>query len=176
MGSFIILALVFAGLAFYIMKQPEEFRITRSAVMKAPPPVIFAEINDFRQWAHWSPWAKLDLTARNRFEGPTSGEGAMFTWAGNNKVGEGTMTIVESKPYELIRITLAFLKPFKATNTAEYTFTPQTDNATLVTWSMYGKNTFIGKAVNLVMNCEKMVGKQFEEGLANMKAVAEAKA
>jgi hypothetical protein len=98
--------------------------------------------------------------------------GALFKWAGNNQVGEGTMTITESRPSELIRIKLEFLKPFAATNASEFTFTPQ-GNQTVVTWSMSGKNNLIGKAMSLVMNCDKMVGGQFERGLASMKSVVE---
>jgi carbon monoxide dehydrogenase subunit G len=127
-------------------------------------------VNDFHNWQAWSPWAKMDPTAKNSFAGTPSGEGALFSWAGNNKVGEGRMTIMESRPSESIRIKLEFLKPFQATNTAEFTFQP-TGEGTLVTWSMSGKNSFMAKAVVLVMNCDKMVGGQFEQGLANLKDV-----
>jgi hypothetical protein len=114
----------------------------------------------------------MDPVCKNTFEGAAAGTGAIFIWAGNKKVGEGRMTITESRPSELIRIKLEFLKPFKATNTAEFTFKSQ-GNQTLVTWSMSGKNNFMGKAFGLFVNCDKMVGGDFEKGLAAMKSVAE---
>jgi uncharacterized protein YndB with AHSA1/START domain len=141
--------------------------------MSAPPEAVFAHVNDYHKWDAWSPWAKLDPNAKATFEGPTSGTGATMTWSGNDKVGEGRQTIVESRPDEVIRIKLDFLKPFKATSTAEFTFKPEGDQ-TVVTWSMYGKNDFMGKAVSLFMDCDKMVGSEFEKGLASMKAIVEA--
>jgi len=131
-------------------------------------------VNSLQKWEAWSPWAKLDPNAKVTFEGPTSGEGAKFSWSGNDKVGVGRQTIMESKPNELIRIKLDFEKPFQATSTAEFTFKPEGDQ-TLVNWAMYGKNDFMGKAVSLFMDCDKMVGPDFEKGLASMKAVVEAK-
>jgi len=130
-------------------------------------------VNDFHNWEAWSPWAKLDPAAKATFEGPSTGTGAIFKWAGNKEVGEGSMTITESRPSDLIRIKLEFLRPFEATNSAEFTFKPE-GNRTAVTWSMEGKNNFIAKAVCLFMNMDKMVGGQFEQGLAQMKAVVEA--
>jgi polyketide cyclase/dehydrase/lipid transport protein len=130
-------------------------------------------VNDFHNWEAWSPWAKLDPAAKATFEGPSAGTGAIFKWAGNKEVGEGSMTITESRPSDLIRIKLEFLRPFEATNSAEFTFKPE-GNRTAVTWSMEGKNNFIAKAVCLFMNMDKMVGGQFEQGLAQMKDVVEA--
>jgi len=130
-------------------------------------------VNDFHNWEAWSPWAKLDPAAKATFEGPSTGTGAIFKWVGNKEVGEGSMTITESRPSDLIRIKLEFLRPFEATNSAEFTFKPE-GNRTAVTWSMEGKNNFIAKAVCLFMNMDKMVGGQFEQGLAQMKAVVEA--
>lgn len=112
----------------------------------------------------------MDPAAKNSYAGVPSGEGAMFSWAGNNKVGEGRMTLMESRPNELIRIKLEFLKPFQATNTAEFTFQPA-GNGTQVTWSMSGRNNFMAKAFVLIMNCDKMIGGEFEKGLANLKDV-----
>ena len=107
------------------------------------------------------------------FAGPATGPGASYSWVGNNQVGEGRLTIIESRPNDLVRIKLEFMKPFAATNTAEFTFKPEGDK-TAVTWSMQGNNNFIAKALHLVMNMDKMVGGQFEKGLADMKLVAEA--
>jgi len=164
------IVILFVGI---VAIQPSDFRITRSAKMSAPPSAAFAQVNDYHNWDAWSPWAKLDPNAKVTFEGPSSGTGATFTWSGNDQVGAGRQSIVESRPDELIQIKLEFEKPFKATNTAEFTFKPE-GGQTVVTWSMFGKNNFIGKAFSLFMDCDKMVGSEFEKGLASMKAVVEA--
>jgi carbon monoxide dehydrogenase subunit G len=169
------LAALVALLVIVVALQPSEFRITQTATVAAPASAVFAQVNDFHKWEAWSPWAKLDPAARNIFEGAPAGTGAVFAWAGNSKVGEGRMTITESRPNELVRIKLEFMKPFAATNTAEFTFKPEGDR-TAVTWSMYGHNNFIGKAVCLVMNMDKTLGGEFDKGLAAMKTVAEAAA
>ena len=166
------IVIVFAGV---VALQPSDFRIARTATISAPAQVVFSQVNDFHKWEAWSPWAKMDPAARNAFEGAPSGTGAVFTWAGNRKVGEGRMTLTESRPPELIRITLDFLKPFAASNIAEFTFRPE-GSQTVVTWAMSGKKNFIARAVCLFMNMEKTVGGEFEKGLAQMKAVAEASA
>jgi hypothetical protein len=168
-GLLILVVVIIAIVAI----QPSEFRISRSATIAASPDTLFAQVNDFRNWNAWSPWAKMDPNAKNTFEGPASGPGAIFRWSGNNQVGEGSMTIVESRPSELIQIQLDFLKPFKATSMGEFTFKPE-GNQTVVTWSMAGRNGFMGKACSLVMNCDKMVGGEFEKGLANIKSIVEA--
>jgi uncharacterized protein YndB with AHSA1/START domain len=169
------LAALVVLLVVVVALQPSEFRITRTATVAAPPSAVFAQVNDFHKWEAWSPWAKLDPAARNTFDGAPAGPGAVFAWAGNGQVGEGRMTIIESRPDELVRIKLEFMKPFAATNTAEFTFKPDGDR-TAVTWSMYGHNNFIGKAVCLVMNMDKTLGGEFDKGLAAIKSVAEAAA
>jgi hypothetical protein len=172
-----MLAYLLVGIAVFIVvlviviaTQPTDFRITRSATMAASAAALFEQVNDFHDWQAWSPWAKMDPNAKNTFAGAAAGEGALFSWAGNSKVGEGKMTLVESCPSQLIRIKLEFLKPFQATNTAEFTFTPS-GHQTVVTWSMTGKNNFMAKAFGLIINCDKMVGDQFEKGLANLNKV-----
>jgi hypothetical protein len=152
--------------------QPSDFRYTRSITISAPASTVFAQVNDFHNWQAWSPWVKFDPAAKNSFDGSISGTGAIFKWSGNNKIGEGSNTIIESRPGDLIRIKIEFLRPFKATNTAEFIFKTE-NNQTVVTWSMFGKNNFMSKAMGLIMNCDKMIGSQFEEGLANLKSVAE---
>jgi uncharacterized protein YndB with AHSA1/START domain len=169
------LAALVVLLVVVVALQPSEFRITRTATVAAPASAVFARVNDFHKWEAWSPWAKLDPAARNTFDGAPAGTGAVFAWSGNSKVGEGRMTITESRPNELVRIKLEFMKPFAATNTAEFTFKSEGDR-TAVTWSMYGHNNFIGKAVCLVMNMDKTLGGEFDKGLAAMKTVAEAAA
>ena len=168
----IALAAIVVVFVVVVAMQPSEFRVARTATISAPAPDVIAQVNDFHNWEAWSPWAKLDPAAKNSFEGPSAGTGAIFRWAGNKEVGEGSMTITESRPSDLIRIKLEFLKPFSATNAAEFAFKPE-GNQTAVTWSMAGKNNFISKAICLFMNMDKMVGGKFEEGLAQMKSVVE---
>ncbi|MEQ1486319.1 SRPBCC family protein [Methyloglobulus sp.] len=153
-------------------RQPSDFRITRTGRISAAASAIFPHVNNLQNWDAWSPWAKLDPNAKNSFEGPAEGVGAKMSWAGNNKVGVGSMTITESRPSDFIQFRLEFLKPMKATNIAEFTFKPDGDQ-TAVTWTMTGTNNFMAKVMGLFMNCDKMCGGMFEQGLASLKAVAE---
>jgi hypothetical protein len=172
---YVLLGLAVLVLVFVVIValQPAAFRITRSATMSAPAADAFAQVNDFHNWDAWSPWAKIDPAMKQTYAGAPAGTGAIYTWVGNNQVGEGRMTITQSRPNELIKIQLEFLRPFKATNTAEFTFQPE-GNQTNVTWSMSGNRSFMFKAFGLFMNMDKMLGGEFEKGLASMKAVVEA--
>jgi Polyketide cyclase / dehydrase and lipid transport len=169
----IALAVIIAVFVGVVAMQPSEFRIERTATISTPAAVAFAQINDFHNWAAWSPWEKLDPAMKKSFEGAPAGTGAIYAWAGNDEVGEGRMTLTESRPNELIRIKLEFLKPFASTNTTEFTFKPEGDQ-TAVTWSMFGEKNFMSKAFGLFVNMDKMLGSDFEKGLAQLKAVAEA--
>ena len=171
----ISLAASAAIFAAVVASRPNQFRITRSASISAPPDVVFAQVNDLRSFQNWSPWAKRDPNARMTFEGPRAGTGAVFKWAGSKEVGEGVMTVVESVPRELVRFRLEFLRPFSATNTAEFTFEGQNDQ-TRVTWSMFGQSRFMCKAIGLFVNMDEMCGRDFEKGLANLREIAEAQA
>ena len=166
------LLVLVAGFAGIVALQPSDFRVVRSAAIAAPPEAVFSQVNDLHRWEAWSPWAKLDPKAKNSYEGPPAGVGAAFSWAGNMEVGEGRMTITESRPKDLIRMNLEFIKPIKAANLTEFTFRPE-GNLTVVAWTMSGKNNFLSKAVGLFMDCDKMVGGQFEKGLAQIKSIAE---
>jgi hypothetical protein len=170
--SLIALVLIVVVLVAIVAMQPSEFRVARSATIAAPPAAVFAQVNDFHKWEAWSPWAKLDPAMKKAYEGAPAGTGAIYKWNGNNEVGEGSTTITESRPNDLVRIKLEFVRPFAATNDVEFTFKPQGEQ-TVVTWSMNGRNNFVGKAVGLVMNMDKMVGGQFEQGLAQLKSVVE---
>ncbi|MDX2027392.1 MAG: SRPBCC family protein [Alphaproteobacteria bacterium] len=170
--GFAALIAVLAVLAFIIAMQTSEFQVTRTATIAAPPAKLFPLVNDLRKWESWSPWAKLDPNAKHSFEGPRAGKGAIMHWDGNMQVGKGSMTITESRPSSAIKFQLDFTKPLKGTSTAEFTFKPEGKN-TAVTWSMQGKKDFLAKAISLISSCEKMVGGQFEKGLANLKAIAE---
>jgi hypothetical protein len=169
----IVLAVAVIVLLVVAARQPDEFRVTRSTILPVAPSIVFPYVNELRNWEAWSPWARLDSDAKSTFEGPVAGSGAVMRWAGNKEVGEGSMIITESRANELVRFRLEFLKPFKGTNTAEFIFKPQGDQ-THVTWSMYGENNFLSKVIGIFINCEKMVGGQFEQGFANLKEVVEA--
>lgn len=168
-----VMTFLLAGLLVVVAFQPDEFTISRSATMDASPEEVFAQVNNFHKWDDWSPWAKLDPNSTAEFSGPDSGKGAAFSWSGNSEVGEGKMTILESRPHELIRINLEFTRPFEDTSTAEFTFRPEGDR-TVVTWSMMGENSFIEKGFCLLMDMDGMLGAQFNKGLASMKAIVEA--
>ena len=141
--------------------------------MAAPPAEVFAHVNDFHKWADWSPWEKLDPAMKKTFSGAASGPGSVYEWTGNDQVGTGRMTLTDSTPSDLIRIKLEFLKPFEATNNTEFIFKPE-GAGTKVTWNMAGNNNFMAKAAGLFMNMEKMVGGDFEKGLAQLKTTVEA--
>ncbi|HLH55963.1 MAG TPA: SRPBCC family protein [Verrucomicrobiae bacterium] len=163
----IIVGIALLGFTIAAAMRPSEFRISRSALMSAPPDVVFPHVNELRNWEAWSPWAKLDPKATTSYEGPQSGTGAAFAWAGNQKIGEGRMTIIESLPSQSIRFRLDFKKPFKGTNTADFDFMPE-NGQTRVTWTMSGHSAFIPKVIGMFINCDKMVGDQFEKGLADL--------
>ena len=129
-------------------------------------------MNDLHRWEAWSPWAKLDPAAKKSFDGPDAGKRAIFQWSSNTEMGEGTMTVTESHPNDLVRIALDFTRPMACTNQVEFTFKPAGDQ-TEVTWAMTGHKNFIQKAFCLFMNMDKMVGGMFEQGLAQMKTVVE---
>ena len=166
-------AVIIVVVAVVVAMQPDDFRVTRSTTVSAPAAVVFAQVNDLQKWEAWNPWQKKDPAMKLTFSGPPAGPGASYSWAGNNEVGEGRLTITESRPGELVRLKLEFMKPFAATNTAEFTFKPEGER-TNVTWAMQGNNNFFAKALHLVMNMDKMVGGEFEKGLVDMKAAVEA--
>jgi hypothetical protein len=168
----IAVLIVLAALAAYVATRPAEFRVSRAASIAAPAPAVFAQVNELHRWQAWSPWARKDPQMKQAYEGPPAGTGAVTSWQGNKDVGAGRMTIVESRPNELIRIKLEFFKPFAATNSAEFSFKEQ-GGRTEVSWSMSGQNNFIGKAMGLVFDFDKMIGADFEAGLANLKTIVE---
>ena len=171
----ILLALLLIVVVFILVvaTRRADFQITRSTTIAAPAVVVFAQVNDFHKWDAWSPWAKLDPTMKQTHEGASAGPGAIYTWSGNKDVGEGRMTLTESRANELVRIKLEFLKPFPAINTTEFSFKPE-GTQTAVVWSMTGTNNFMAKAFCMFMNMDKMVGGDFEKGLVQLKTVAEA--
>jgi carbon monoxide dehydrogenase subunit G len=168
------LALSLAALAVFIATRPSEFRIARSRTLAAPPDVVHAFVNDFHRWPAWSPWEKLDPAMKREHSGAPAGPGAVYYWSGNDQVGEGRMTITDSRPPRSVTIRLEFLKPWAATNTTQLDFTPA-GAGTNVTWTMTGHNNFMAKAFSVFMDMDKMVGPDFERGLANLDAAVSAK-
>ena len=166
------LVVVLGIFAIVVAFQPAAFQVVRAAKISAAPQTVFAEVNDLHKWDAWSPWAKLDPAMKVTHSGAPAGKGASYHWAGNKEVGEGRMTITESRSPELVRINLEFIKPFASTNLTEFTFKPD-GNQTSVTWTMSGEKNYISKAVCMFMDMGKMVGGDFEKGLAALKAVAE---
>ena len=168
----IALAVIVVIFLVVVALQPSEFRVARSTAVSAPAPAVFAQVNDFHKWQAWSPWQKLDPAMKKTYDGAPAGTGAIYSWSGNKEVGAGRMMLTESRPSDLIRIKLEFIKPFAAINTTEFTFKPE-GNQTVVTWSMFGANNFMAKAFGLFMNMDKIVGGDFEKGLAQLKSAAE---
>ncbi|HEY6557730.1 MAG TPA: SRPBCC family protein [Polyangiaceae bacterium] len=162
-------------LAIVIATRPSTFHVERSITIQAPPSAAFAHVDDFHAWRAWSPWEKLDPTMQRTHAGAASGAGAQYAWQGNDEVGEGRMTIEKSEAPSLISIKLEFIKPFEATNTATFAFNPAPEG-TKVTWGMDGQLNFVAKAAHLFMDMDSMVGKDFERGLAALKAVTESSA
>lgn len=166
------LILLVATLLLYAATLPDTFRVQRTSSINAPPDKVFALINDLHTWASWSPWEKKDPMMKKTYSGPSQGNGAALDWDGNKDVGTGRMEVLDSIPSSKIRIKLDFFKPFEAHNTAEFTLMPRS-GSTEVTWAMYGPQPFMMKVIGLVMNMDKMVGTDFEEGLATLKTLAE---
>ena len=150
------------------------FSVARSVVIAAPAPAIHERINDFHRWVDWSPWEGIDPSLQRTYTGPDAGVGASYAWVGNRKVGQGQMTITESQPNRL-GLDLQFLKPFKANNTTVFAFAPSGNdgNSTELTWTMTGPKTFMSKIMGIFMSMDKLVGKDFEKGLASLKQVCE---
>ncbi len=173
-GIGIGVSLAVATIVVRVARQPADFRIERSALVAASPQDVFPLVNDFHNWPSWSPWAKLDPNMTIQYGGPSSGVGSSYAWNGNKKVGSGRMTIDDSQADRRVGLQLQFLTPFKATNVGEFKFEP-TSQGTRVTWTMTGKRDFMGKLFAFFVEVEKMVGGDFEKGLAAMKSVAESK-
>ncbi len=169
LGLVAVIAIILVIASF----QSDDMNISRSKTIAAPPETIFKIVNDFRQWDAWSPWSKLDPEMKKSLEGPQEGVGAIYKWSGNNEVGEGTTRLIESKPNEKIGMTLEFVRPFAGTSDVQFTFVPE-GTGTKVTWAMQSKKPFIGKLMGMFMDCEKMCGDQFLEGLENLGKAATA--
>ena len=168
----ISVVVLIAGVLALAATRPDVFRVQRTQSIKAPPEKVFALINDFKAWTAWSPWEKKDPAMKRTYGATTSGKGATYAWAGNKDVGEGSMEIAESILPSKIALKLDFLKPFEAHNTVEFTLEPKGDS-TNVTWAMQGPTPYFAKIVHVFVDMDSMVGKDFESGLANLKAAVE---
>jgi uncharacterized protein YndB with AHSA1/START domain len=168
----IAVAVVIASILAFAATRPDTFHVERSAVIKAPPAKIFAVLEDFKQWQAWSPWEKKDPAMKRTFGKTTSGKGAYYGWEGNKEVGKGSMEVAESTPPSRLVLNLTFLEPFEAHNTATYVLAPQGDS-TKVTWSIDGPMPYVSKVIGIFCDMDALIGKDFETGLANLKAVTE---
>lgn len=168
---YVIVAII-AVILILAARRPDTFRIERSIAIHAAPEKVYSLLDDFHNWSSWSPWEKLDPAMNRSFSGAASGKGAGYAWQGNKKVGRGAMEILESDVAKKLVIKLDFLEPFEAHNTAQFDLAHQAGD-TAVTWAMVGPSPFMMKVMHVFMNMDKMVGKDFEEGLRNLKACAE---
>jgi uncharacterized protein YndB with AHSA1/START domain len=170
--AFVVVALI-AGVLLFAATRPDSFRVERRALIQASPAKIFPLISDLHAFPTWSPWEKRDPAMKRTHTGPASGPGATYAWDGNKEVGSGSMQITEAVAPERVTMKLDFLTPFEAHNLVDFTLAPKDGGATEVVWAMHGPSPFVSKLMGLVFNMDKMVGRDFEEGLANMKALAE---
>jgi hypothetical protein len=169
--ALVVVVLIVALLVFAATK-PDIFRVQRSASINAPPEKIFPLINDFHRWSAWSPYEKLDPTMKRTYSGAANGKGAVYAWEGSGKAGIGRMEIAETSPASKITLNLNFVKPFEAHNIVDFTLEP-TGDSTNVTWAMLGRSPYLAKVMHVFFDMNSMVGKDFETGLANLKALVE---
>ena len=168
----IIVAVVIAAILIFAATKPDAFRIQRSLTIAAPPEKIFPYLNDYRRWQAWSPYEKKDPAMKRTFSGPATGPGAIYEWDGDKNVGKGRIEITEESPNARLAFNLDMLKPFEAHNKGELSLQPQ-GSATVVTWAMHGRTPYLAKILHVFFNMDRMVGGDFEKGLADLKAIAE---
>jgi len=168
----VVVVVLIAAVLAYAATKPDTFHVQRSTSIQAPAEKIFPLIDDFRQQASWSPWEKMDPAMKKSLSGAPSGKGAAYEWDGNSQVGKGRIEITDSTPTSKVAMKLDMFAPFEAHNNVEFTL-DATGGSTRVTWAMYGPQPFIAKVMSVFMDCDKMVGQNFEAGLANLKAIAE---
>jgi hypothetical protein len=159
---------ILAILLLIVLIRPADFRVERSATLAASCASLFERVNNHHKVAEWNPFLKVDPAVRINYAGPESGVGAVCSWEGNSQVGAGSCTIIESKPNELVRCRMDWKRPMEGTSTVDFIIKPAGDGQSVVTWAMYGRNNFVGRVVSLFMDCEKICGPQFEQGLAEL--------
>jgi len=176
MIGYIVIALILLVVLFaYVATRPDTFRVQRSMSIEAPPEKIFPLINDLRKFSLWSPYEDLDPAMKRTYSGKLSGKGAAYAWKGNRKAGEGRMEVAHTSPPSAVVMRLDFVRPFEAHNIVEFSLETEGD-ATKVTWAMRGSNDYFAKLLQLFFSMDKLVGNDFEKGLANLKTIAEAQA
>jgi uncharacterized protein YndB with AHSA1/START domain len=168
----VALVVIVAGILAAAATRPDNFRIERAIRISAPAEKIFHYVNDFHQWGVWSPWEKLDPAMKRSYAGPLAGNGAVYEWQGNGKVGQGRMQIIDATEPQHVIIQLDFLKPIEAHNRATFNFQPA-GNDTRVLWTMEGPSPYISRLMGLFFNMDRLIGDDFEKGLANLKAAGE---
>ncbi|MGA7070178.1 SRPBCC family protein [Bradyrhizobium sp.] len=170
----IVLAIAIVIILALALTKPDTFRVQRSAVVQAPADRIFPLVNNFHEWASWSPWENRDPAMKRSYSGAESGKGAVYAWDGNKNVGSGRMEILDASSPSKITIKLDFFKPFEGHNTAEFTFAPERGaSGTNIVWVMHGPSSFMSKVMQVFMNLDAMIGRDFEAGLANLKTLTE---
>jgi carbon monoxide dehydrogenase subunit G len=172
LGVLALVVIVIVALVAVIAMQPPEYVVTRSATVNAPQTVVFENVNDFHKWDAWSPWAKLDPAMKVTHAGPPAGVGSSYSWEGNSEAGKGVMSIIDSRPSEMVKININVIEPISGTAVTEFNMTPA-GNGTNVTWKMTGQKNFMSKAFGLIVDMDKMIGADFEKGLAQMKTALE---
>ena len=168
----IAVVVLVGGLLVYVGTRPDTFRVQRMTTIKAPPEKIFPHLDDFQRWPAWSPYEKKDPAMKRTLSGAPSGKGAVYEWEGNKEIGQGRMEIVATAPPSQLTLKLDFLKPFEAHNMVDFTLEPRGES-TQVTWAIHGPSPFMAKVMGLVMDMDKMIGQDFEAGLADLKALSE---
>jgi uncharacterized protein YndB with AHSA1/START domain len=168
----IVIVVLVAAVLIYAATRPDTFRVQRTTSIKAPPEKIFPLINDFHNFGAWSPYEKKDPNMKRTLSGATHGKGAVYDWEGDYNVGKGRMEITETSPPSRVTIKLDFVKPFETHNIVEFTLDPQGDSTSVI-WAMHGPSPYVAKVMHVFFDMDSMVGKDFETGLANLKAIAE---
>lgn len=167
-----IIVLLLAAFLLYVATLPDHFRVERSLTFQAGAEQIFPLINDFHEWEAWSPWEKADPAVQRTYSGAESGKGAIYAWKGNKQLGEGKMEILDTQPFNYLRLQINFYKPFAAQNTIEFRL-EEKDGSTVVSHAMYGPSNFMSKLMSLFFSMDKMVGGKFDEGLHSLKNIVE---
>jgi hypothetical protein len=170
---FLLITIAVVAVLSIAATRPATFHVERSLSMTAPPEAVFAVLNDMHRFHEWSPWQKLDPAMKIKYEGPSSGPGASYSWVGNKDVGEGRMTILDATPSSSLTQKLEFIKPFEETCAVKFTIAPEGPGSR-VTWGIDGNNNYMSKVMCLFVSMDAMMGKDFESGLSNLKQVAEA--
>jgi len=175
--AFVVIVVIAVAVVLLIAaRRPAHFRIQRTLTIAAPQATVFAELQDLRRWRDWSPWEGIDPDLRRAYSGAEAGEGAVYDWdSDNKKAGQGRMTILEADPSRKLVLRLDFIRPFAATNTAEFIL-QSCESGSIITWAMYGPSPFVSRLFGLVFDMDRMVGGDFEKGLARLKSLAETRA